>query len=218
MGRCSVAERVRRGTEWASTPTRLARCPWGFSRQLAGPELKVYEIAGDEWSWRERSQANDAFRAILWVFDQEQGWCDQAYISTVKGFVERGLWTGQWETFNRTGERCAAKYDPSNLWWQRVISVSCYMVPKCLFVIASRADLWGNLSLITNSISRLGFKLILALSTRRNCQWRFTVIFQRMCCRLRKHLEWVPTMLWARADSFKSGYRQASHYFEGDST
>lgn len=118
----------------------------------------------------------------------------------------------------QTGEGCPAKHHPSHLRWQIVISMNCSIVLEFLFVIASGTDLWENLSLITNSISILGFKLILALSTRRNCQWRFTVIFKRMCCRLRKYLEWVPTMLWTIADSFKLGYRQASHEFEGDST
>lgn len=116
-----------------------------------------------------------------------------------------------------TGEPCPTRRHPSHPRWQIVIFVSCYIVLEFLLVIASGTDLWESLSLITNSISRRGFKLILALSTRRNCQWRFTVIFRRMCCRLRKHLEWVPTMFWTIADSFKLGYRQASHYFEGDS-
>ena len=78
-------------------------------------------------------------------------------------------------------------------------------------VIASRVDLREKLSLITNSLTRLGFKLIVALSTRRICHWRFTIIFQRMCLRLRRRLRWVLTKLWTITDSFKpAAYRQVS--------
>lgn len=73
-------------------------------RLLAGvARTKVCEIAGNEWSWRERNQTRYTLRAILWGFDQEQGWHDQAYISDCqrlrgKRTVERPVWdlyTGQ---------------------------------------------------------------------------------------------------------------------------
>lgn len=104
------------------------------------------------------------------------------------------------------------------MWLKIFISVSCHRILECSFVIACRVHLWENLSLIINTITRLGFKLILALSTRWVCQWRFTIIFRRMYCRLRRRPQWVLTMLWTIAQSFESGYRQAGHYFEGDST
>lgn len=159
--------------EWTDSD-RAGLTSWGFSRRLCGQSWKA------ETTWYQKTLEREepdqisktlvVERAFLFLSKggREQGWHDQVYISKYqrlrgKKTVDKAGGGLQ----HRTDERCPGSSLLTGSWkYFCELPRGSGMPP----VIASRADLWENLSLITNSITRLGFKLILVLCTRQICQ------------------------------------------------
>lgn len=136
----------------------------------------------------------------------------------IRHLVKRRLWLDQLgdQLGDRTGKRHPAKTTPTCC-WKYVFPRAAVKFWAAFSVIASGTH-WRESLLLISSITRHGFKLIVTLSTRQICQWSFTIVSKRVCCGLRRHLQWVLTMLATIANSFKPSCRQAGHDFEEDNT